>query len=88
MRVTATGSEGLAAILEARPAVAVVDIGLPGLDGLEIAARVRQEAGRGIRLVALSGYGQPEDRARAEAAGFDAYLTKSVDVDALLETLA
>lgn len=76
------GPSGLAAILDARPDVAFVDVGLPGFDGYEIARRVRTE-GRTTRLVAVSGYGQPEDRARALAAGFDEHLKKPVALEAL-----
>jgi signal transduction histidine kinase/DNA-binding response OmpR family regulator len=69
--------------LEARwPEVAVLDIGLPGMDGYELAALIRQ-AGRPIQLVALSGYGQESDAMRARAAGFDLHLTKPVSFDEL-----
>jgi len=52
-----------------------VDIGLPGLDGYQAAARVRAALGRDVLLVALTGYGRPEDQRRAAEAGFDAHLT-------------
>jgi len=69
-----------------------VDIGLPGIDGYEVARRLRaSEAGRRILLVALTGYGRPEDRDRSLAAGFDAHLVKPVDpeeLNALLTSLA
>jgi CheY-like chemotaxis protein len=57
----------------------VVDIGLPLLDGYEVARRVREALDRPILLIALTGYGQPEDRSRAFAAGFDHHLTKPAD---------
>jgi signal transduction histidine kinase/ActR/RegA family two-component response regulator len=67
------------------PALAILDIGLPGMDGYALAARIRELAnGRPLRLVALTGYGQADDRARALAAGFDRHMTKPVDFDALL----
>jgi len=67
-----------------RPEIAVIDIGLPGCDGYEVARQVRQTAhGRTMFLMALTGYGQPEDRRRAEAAGFDLHLVKPVDPDRL-----
>ena len=79
---------GVARALEVRPDVALVDVGLPGLDGYAVARRIRPAAGgEGIRLVALPGYGQLEDRRRALEAGFDAHLVKPVDVDALLRLL-
>ncbi|HEX5759066.1 MAG TPA: ATP-binding protein [Thermoanaerobaculia bacterium] len=74
------GEEGLARALASPPDLALVDIGLPRLDGNELARRLRAQAvGNGIRLVAMSGYGQPEDRRRAVASGFDRYLVKPVN---------
>lgn len=67
----------------AEPACSPWDIGLPELDGYGVAARVRQELGSRIRLIALTGYGQPEDVQRAFAAGFDAHLAKPVEFDQL-----
>lgn len=76
----ADGPSGLRIILELRPDIALVDVGLPGLDGYEVARRVRaDEAGRAVRLVALTGYGLPDDLRRSEGAGFDAHLVKPVD---------
>ena len=76
----ADGPSGLRIILEIRPDIALVDVGLPGLDGYELARRVRaDEAGRAVRLVALTGYGLPDDLRRSEGAGFDAHLVKPVD---------
>jgi CheY-like chemotaxis protein len=63
--------------------VALVDIGLPRLDGYEVARRIRQAIGPGILLIALTGYGQPDDKARAAAAGFDVHVTKPLDIDVL-----
>jgi signal transduction histidine kinase len=73
------GPSGIAAILERRPDVALVDVGLPGLDGYEVGRRVRSTMGATIRLIALTGYGQPDDRRQALDAGFDAHLVKPVD---------
>jgi two-component system, sensor histidine kinase len=76
-------------VLARRPDVAFIDIGLPGLDGYGVARRARDGLnGHPVRLVALTGYGQPEDRERAFEAGFDAHLVKPVDLDALTRTLA
>jgi signal transduction histidine kinase/CheY-like chemotaxis protein len=86
-----TGNEGLAAALEARPDVALIDIGLPGMSGYEVALQIRAQAKdwpRRIRLVALTGYGQPSDRERARDAGFDTHLLKPVDPDVLSELLS
>jgi PAS domain S-box-containing protein len=67
-----------------QPQVALLDIGMPDLDGYEVARRLRQSAwGRSLRIVALTGWGQEEDRRRALAAGFDHHLTKPVDLQAL-----
>ena len=83
------GLAGVAEVLRVRPHVAIVDIGLPGCDGYEVARRVRAaQNGRRVRLVALSGYGQHDARARAIAAGFDAYLVKPIDAETLTEILA
>jgi CheY-like chemotaxis protein len=75
---------GLDAAAAGSPNVAVVDIGLPGMDGYEFARALRARLGSGIRLIALTGYGAPTDRRRAVEAGFDAHLTKPVDLDRLL----
>jgi PAS domain S-box-containing protein len=76
--------EGESALAQARaqpPALLLLDIGLPGLDGYEVARRLRAEpATRDVAIVAVSGYGQAADRARGRAAGFDAHLTKPVDL--------
>jgi CheY-like chemotaxis protein len=71
-----------------RPDVALVDIGLPGIDGYEVARRIRGLGGQQPTLVALTGYGQPEDRQRAVEAGFDAHLVKPVDPSNLAELLS
>jgi CheY-like chemotaxis protein len=71
-----------------RPDVVLLDIGLPDLDGYELAPRLRALPGmQHLRLVALTGYGQAEDRRRGQAAGFDAHLVKPVDVATLQRTL-
>jgi signal transduction histidine kinase/ActR/RegA family two-component response regulator len=82
------GITGLSQALQLQPDVAVVDIGLPGLDGRELARRLRvTEATRRMTLVAVSGYGQPEDRTLSEEAGFDMHLVKPVDAKTLIEAI-
>ena len=84
-------AEGISGVDLARrhlPRVALVDIGLPGIDGYEVARRVRAVLPReSTRLVAMSGFGQPEDRDRALQAGFDAHLVKPVEPDELRRLL-
>jgi CheY-like chemotaxis protein len=85
-----TAEEGQAALEMARtkdPDIALVDIGLPGIDGYEVARRVRARDRRRPVLIALTGYGQPEDRRRALEAGFDDVLVKPVDPAALTALL-
>ena len=81
---TEDGITGLAEALGLQPDVAVIDIGLPGLDGWELARRLRAaETGRRMILVAISGYGQLEDQQLSRGAGFDVHLVKPVDLDTL-----
>jgi PAS domain S-box-containing protein len=78
------GLRGVQIALATRPDAALVDIGLPGIDGYEVARRVRAaDGGKRILLVALTGYGRPEDRDRALECGFDAHLVKPVDPEEL-----
>jgi len=84
-----SGEEGLDQARSYEFMIALVDLGLPGIDGFEVARRLRATArGAELRLVAVSGYGQPLDRKRAQAAGFDAHLVKPVDTDYLRTVLA
>ena len=85
--VAEDGPGGLCKAITGRPDIAVVDIGLPGLDGYEVARRLRRELADGVRLVALTAYGQPEDRRRALQAGFDVHLTKPADIEELSRVL-
>ena len=85
----ASGEEGLDQAQAHEFTIALVDLGLPGIDGFEVARRLRALArGAELRLVAISGYGQPLDRKRAQASGFDAHLVKPVDTDYLRTILA
>jgi CheY-like chemotaxis protein len=79
-----SGAEALDKAAQVRPDVAVLDIGMPGMNGYEVATRIRAEPwGRAMMLIALTGWGQSEDRARARDAGFDRHCTKPVDTEAL-----
>ena len=81
------GDSGVDEARRLRPDVALIDIGLPGIDGYEVARRVRADVPR-ARLVAVTGYGQPDDLQRAWAAGFDVHLVKPVDPQQLQQVLA
>jgi len=83
------GPEALELVRSFTPEIAILDIGLPVMDGYELAARLRQvpDAG-GMRLLALSGYGQAADQARSKAAGFDRHLVKPVELRRLLNAMA
>ncbi|HEY5677531.1 MAG TPA: hybrid sensor histidine kinase/response regulator, partial [Myxococcales bacterium] len=77
------GNAAIRSALAERPDVMIVDLGLPGKNGFEVARAVRQALGTAVRLVALTGYGQPDDRERALAAGFDVFLTKPAELEAI-----
>jgi two-component system CheB/CheR fusion protein len=82
------GEEAFAVAARCRPDVAVLDIGMPDLNGYEVAKRIRREAwGTGIVLIALTGWGQESDKRIARAAGFDHHLTKPVNPDRLNDLL-
>ena len=85
---TASGQAGVDLARTLAPDVALIDIGLPGLDGYEVARRIRAHLGRSILLIAITGYGQPEDQKRAYEAGFDAHLTKPVAAERLKQVMA
>lgn len=82
------GKAGLELITAKKPHVAIVDVGLPEMDGFEVARRLRADpTTRDMFLVALTGYGQPTDRARALESGFDEHVVKPVHPDRLLQLL-
>jgi len=86
--VAAGGSEALELGAQLHPDAAVIDIGMPGMSGHEVARRMRREAwGRRAVLVALTGWGQDQDKQAALAAGFDEHLTKPVDLQRLEQVL-
>ena len=88
VEAAAEGHEALEIARGKDPDVALVDIGLPGIDGYEVARRIRAADSKRPLLIALTGYGQPEDRRRAAEAGFDSVLVKPVDPNALSDLLA
>ena len=84
----ANGEQGLKLARCEQPAIAVVDIGLPDMDGYEVARQLRTDAElHNMTLIALTGYGQEADRQRALAAGFDSHLVKPLDMDVLVNTI-
>ncbi len=87
----AVAFDGVNALAEAakfQPQVVLLDIGMPGMDGYQVAHELRaREPKRSMVILALTGYGQPEDRARAEAAGFTGHLTKPVPPELLFAAL-
>jgi two-component system CheB/CheR fusion protein len=85
----ATGTAALALIDEVRPDIAILDVGLPEMDGLEVARRVRSDPKHDkTRLIAMTGYGRASDRATAKSVGFEQHLVKPVDTEELLGLLA
>jgi PAS domain S-box-containing protein len=86
VEAAADGPAALAVLEVFKPDVAILDIGLPGMDGYELASRIREmPAHKQLRLLALTGYGQPEDVMHAKNAGFDVHLVKPIDVERLLQ---
>jgi CheY-like chemotaxis protein len=83
------GEEGLQLAFGFAPDLVLLDLGMPGLNGFEIAQRIRRETwGQDLTLIALTGWGQEQDRRRTRDAGFNAHLTKPVSPSELLKVLA
>lgn len=83
------GLEAVEAAAKLLPQVVLLDIGMPNLNGYDAARHIRQQAwGKDMVLIALTGWGQEQDRERTREAGFDAHLLKPVDHDALIKLLA
>ncbi len=87
VRTAYDGPEAITAADEFKPEVALLDIGLPRLSGYDIARHVRESRGRDVLLVAITGWGQEEDRRKAREAGFDHHFTKPADFGVLLELI-
>jgi PAS domain S-box-containing protein len=88
VRVAYDGISALKLVGSLRPDVAVIDIGMPGLNGYEVARAIRDQQGRRVVLIALTGWGQEADRQRSREAGFDHHLTKPVDPASLTRLLS
>jgi CheY-like chemotaxis protein len=86
-RTAFDGATALTAVAEFDPGIALLDIGLPVMDGYELAGRVKRSVDHEIRLIAITGYGQERDRAASVAAGFDAHLVKPVSISELTAIL-
>lgn len=83
------GDDVIDAVRSFRPALVLLDIGLPGIDGYEVARRLRADAANaGLRIAAMSGYGRDDDRARSREAGFDHHFIKPVDIGAVEAVIA
>ena len=89
VRMANDGPTALEIALDFRPSVVLLDIGLPGIDGFEVAKRLRQKPGLGsVLLVAMTGYGQVADKQRSQGAGFDHHLVKPAEFEKVLQILA
>ena len=87
VRVAYDGEEALAVESQFLPDALLLDIGMPKLSGYDVARRVRDMRGAGVLIVAITGWGQEEDKQRARESGFDHHFTKPVDYGALLEVV-
>jgi CheY-like chemotaxis protein len=88
VRTESEGPAGIEAAVGAPPTVALVDIGLPGVDGYEVVRTLRERLGRSIYLVAITGFTSPADCAKALESGYDAYLAKPLNMASLQRVLA
>jgi CheY-like chemotaxis protein len=89
VRIALDGIEAVEVAEQFRPDIAVLDIAMPKLNGFEAARKIRQQPwGKNVVLIALTGWGQQQDRERTQEAGFDAHLTKPVSYETITELLA
>jgi CheY-like chemotaxis protein len=89
VRIAHDGPTALDAARSFKPEIVLLDIGLPGLDGYQVAMQLRQEGcGRSARLIAITGYGHEEDRMRSREAGFDHHLVKPIEFRSLVTLLS
>ncbi len=87
VRIAYDGPDAIEAADEFQPEVALLDIGLPRLSGYDIARHVREKHGEKVLLVAITGWGQEDDRRKAREAGFDHHFTKPADFDVLIKLI-
>ena len=87
VRIAYDGLEALDAEADFRPEVVLLDIGMPKLSGYDVAKRIRQARGNAVLMIAITGWGQEDDRQRARDAGFNHHFTKPVDFETLLELI-
>jgi CheY-like chemotaxis protein len=88
VQIAHDGPTGLDQAKKSKPEIVLLDIGLPGMDGYQVAAHLRrEEAVKDVTLIAISGYGQEEDRRLAKEAGFDHHLVKPIASDDLIKLL-
>jgi len=86
--VAYSAEQAIALAADAQPAVGILDIGMPGMDGCDLARHLRKDPAHArMLLIALTGWGQPDDRLRVSAAGFDHHLLKPVDTNEMLALL-
>ena len=81
------GRRCIAAAFECKPQAALLDLAMPGIDGFEIAAALRRSLGRGVLIIAITGYGSEDYRRRAKEAGFDLYFLKPADANTIVAAL-
>jgi DNA-binding response OmpR family regulator len=87
VRIAYDGAEAVAAETEFNPEVVLLDIGLPKLSGYDVARSIRSTRGDAVLIIAITGWGQEDDRRRAREAGFDHHFTKPVDFEVLLNLI-
>jgi CheY-like chemotaxis protein len=88
VEVASNGAEAVDLFKRSQPGIAILDIGMPGLSGYEVARRIRKAATRAVLLIAVTGWGQDADKARAAESGFDHHFTKPVEPTALSDLIA
>ena len=88
VRLAHDGPDAVAAAKEFRPEVVLLDIGLPGMDGFAVAQQLKKDGTAGGMLVALTGYGERQDRQKTQDVGFHHHLVKPVDPDALQKLIS
>lgn len=89
VRTVYSGEETLEILNHYSPEVILLDLGLPGISGIDVARQIREtRSTKDVTLIAITGWGQPQDRARTAQAGFDFHFTKPVDVEMLNEAIA